>query len=142
MIYAKISPYIYAGLGQSAQRHIRTGAQIDRDELHIIADVCCDEYDLAPSQFRSRSKTACLSDARKSFFHLCRKELYTFTCKRLGMYLGRDHSTVVHAVMRAQELLEIDPTFRAKHINIRQIARQRLDLNGYSYIGSKNFYES
>lgn len=129
---------MYAGLSKSAQVHIRQGAHIDRDELHIIADVCCDEYDLSPSQFRSRSKTACLSDARKSFFRLCRKELYTFTCKRLGMYMGRDHSTVVFAVRRADELMDIDPTFRAKHVKIRQLARQRLDLNGYSYRGSKN----
>lgn len=133
MITKKISPIVFSGLNKFAQRHIKAGAYLDRDEIHIIADVCCEEYDVSPSDFRGRTKTTDLSDARKIFFYLCRKELYTFTCKRLGMYVGRDHSTVVFAVQRAEELMSVDPTFRAKYKNARMLARQRLKLNGYEY---------
>lgn len=133
MITKKINPIVYAGLNKFAQKRIKTGAHLDRDEIHIIADVCCEEYDVSQSDFRSKTKTADLSDARKIFFYLCRKELYTFTCKRLGMYTGRDHSTVVFAVQRAGELIEVDPTFRAKYKNARMLARQRLKINGYEF---------
>ena len=133
MITVKMNPIVYAGLNKFAQKQVKYGADLDRDEIHIIADVCCEEYDVSPSKFRGKTKTADLSDARKVFFYLCRKELYTFTCKRLGMYTGRDHSTVVFAVRRASELLEVDPTFRAKYNNARTLARQRLKINGYEF---------
>lgn len=135
MITPKINPIVYAGLNRFTQKQIITGGHLNRDEVQIIADVCCEEYDVSASDFRSRTKTADLSDARKTFFYLCRRELYTFTCKRLGMYTGRDHSTVVFAVQRAGELIEVDPTFRAKYNNARTLARQRLKINGYEFRG-------
>ena len=133
MLTSKMNPMVYAGLNRFTQKQIISGGHLNRDEIHIIADVCCEEYDVSPSDFRSKTKTADLSDARKIFFYLCRKELYTFTCKRLGMYTGRDHSTVVFAVQRASELLQVDPTFRAKYNNARMLARQRLKINGYEF---------
>tara|TARA_R100001129_G_C5137048_1_gene194847 strand:- start:17 stop:445 length:429 start_codon:yes stop_codon:yes gene_type:complete len=137
MLKHKVHPFLYAGLDTLSQKLIRAYVQIDRDELHIIADVCCAEYDVTPSQFRGKSREAILSDARKTFYHLCRKELYTFTCKRLGMYMDRDHSSVVHAVQRAEILMEVDPDFRVRYKNIRDKSRQVLYRNGYAYKGSK-----
>ena len=137
MIISKINPIVYAGLRRPFQKEILTRSHIDREELHIIADVCCEYYDVSPSEFRGRTKTAELSDARKIFLTLCRKELYTFTCARLGMYIGRDHSTVTIAVQRAMDWLECDPKFRATYNNIRNEAKERLSINGYRYVGSE-----
>lgn len=133
----KPSAWIYPGLHYNAMHHIKRGAHINKGELEIVAATCCDEYELTLDDFKSRTKTETLSDARKIFFLLCREDLYKFTCKRLGMYVGRDHSTVTVAVQRANELLKVDPTFRVKFNNVKQRARQRLRINGYSYKGSE-----
>ena len=37
------------------------------------------------------------------------------------------------AVQRAQEFLEIDPSFRVKYNKAKVLARQRLKINGYEY---------
>lgn len=138
MAQPKPSAWIYPGLHYNTMHHIKRGAQINRGELEIVAATCCEEYDLTLDEFKSRLKTETLSDARKIFFLLCREYLYKFTCKRLGMYVGRDHSTVTVAVQRANELLKVDPAFRVKFNNVKQRARQRLRLNGYQYKGSEN----
>ena len=134
----KPSAWVYPGLHYNAKHHIKRGACANKGELEIVAATCCDEYDVTLEEFRSRTKTETLSDARKIFFHLCRRDLYKFTCKRLGMYVGRDHSTVTVAVQRAAELIAVDPSFRVKFNNVKQRARQRLKLNGYQYKGSEN----
>jgi len=124
---------MFAGLDRLGQRMIRAHIEVDRDEMHIIADVCCNEYDISPLQFRGSSREAILADARKTFYYLCRKDLYTITCKRLGMYTGRTHSSVVHAVKQTQSLLEVDLDFRVKHNKIRDKAKEALSRNGYAY---------
>ena len=129
----RTSPYAYPGLHNSAQTCIKHSHCFNKGELDIIAMACCDEYDLTFEEFKSKCRSATLSDARKIFFYLCRREFYKFTCKRLGMYSGRDHSTVVYSVRRASELLEVDSTFRDKYKHARSVAELRLKLNGYEF---------
>lgn len=133
MIDPKTSPYAYPGLHNSAQTRIKHSHCFNKGELDIIAMACCDEYGLTFEEFKGRCRSALLADARKIFFYLCREEFYQFTCKRLGMYVDRDHSTVVYSVQRAGQLLEVDPTFRDKFKHARGVAELRLKLNGYDY---------
>ena len=133
----KTSPYVFPGLSVSAKQQIKTHTCFNKGELDIIAAACCDQYDLTVTELCDSNRSAPLSDCRKMFFYLCREELYSFTCKRLGMYVGgRDHSTVVCAVRRCKELLEIDPVFRGKFKLARNTSMLRLKHNGYEYKGS------
>ena len=129
----RTSPWIYPGLHYNAMAHIKRGVRIDDGELDIVAAACCDVYELTLEEFKSKTRLTVLSDARKVFYYLCRRELYKYTCKRLGMYTGRDHSTITVAVQRAQEFIEVDPEFRVKYKKARELARQRLKINGYEY---------
>jgi len=133
MQITKTSPWIYPGLHYNAMSHIKRGVRIDNGELDIVAAACCDVFEITLDEFTSKTRLTVLSDARKVFYHLCRRELYKYTCKRLGMYTGRDHSTVTVAVQRAQEFMEVDPTFRVKYNKVKVLARQRLKINGYEY---------
>jgi len=137
MIDPKTSPYAYPGLHNSAQTRIKHSHCFNKGELDIIATSCCDEYGLTSEEFRGRCRSALLSDARKIFFYLCREEFYQFTCKRLGMYMDRDHSTVVYSVQRAGQLLEFDSNFKDRYKHARGVAELRLKLNGYHYKGSE-----
>lgn len=129
----KTSPWIYPGLHYNAMVHIKRGVRIDNGELDLVAAACCDVYEISFDDFKGKTRTNVLSDARKVFFHLCRQELYKYTCKRLGMYTDRDHSTITVAVQRAQELLDIDPEFRVMYNKAKVLARQRLKINGYEF---------
>ena len=140
MIKEKTSPYIYPGLYNSAQNGIKHSHCFNKGELDIIATACCDEYGLTFEEFKGKCRSAILSDARKIFFYLCREEFYEFTCKRLGMYTDRDHSTVVYSVQRAGELLEVDSTFRDKYKHAKSVAELRLKLNGYEYRSDKDVW--
>ena len=129
----KTSPWIYPGLHYNAMAHIKRGVRIDNGELDLVAAACCDVYEISFDDFKGKTRTNVLSDTRKVFFHLCRRELYKYTCKRLGMYTGRDHSTITVAVQRAEELLEFDPHFRVTYNKAKVLARQRLKINGYEF---------
>ena len=129
----KTSPWIYPGLHYNAMAHIKRGVRIDTGELDLVAAACCDVYEISFNDFKGKTRTNVLSDARKVFFHLCRQELYKYTCKRLGMYTDRDHSTITVAVQRAHELLDIDPEFRVMYNKAKVLARQRLKINGYEF---------
>ena len=133
----KPHPYVFAGLNSQEQKILRALLYIDRDELHIIADVYCEEFGVTPAQFKGSRRHAHESDARKVFCYLCREELYSFTYKRLGMYMKKDHSSIIHNVKQCGRLLETDPEFRVKYINIRHRARQLLHRNGIPFNGSK-----
>ena len=136
MLKQKPHPYLYAGLDKFSQKLIRSYTHIDRDELHIIADVCCAVYDITPTEFRSSRRYRQFADARKAFYYICREELYEFTCERLGMYTEKNHSTVVIAMQQTRKLLKTDSNFRAKYNTIRRNAEVELHRKGYAWKGS------
>lgn len=41
----------------------------------------------------------------------------------IGSALQRDHTTILHALTRAKEMAAVDPTFRAKMQQLRDVAR-------------------
>lgn len=132
-----MSPVTYVGLHNSSQRIVRSKTCFDTGELDVLTSSICDTLGLDRDEFLSRLRTAPLSDARKIFFYLTRVRLYRFTCNKLGKYMNRDHSTVVYAVQRCEELMEIDLEFRADYKRCLLDAAQRLKLNGYTYHGDQ-----
>lgn len=123
----------FVGLGAEARRMIKFEVAIHKAELDIVAATVCDTCDITLPEFLSKDRTEQLSDARKIFIHLCRGTVSKYTCSRLGMYMGRDHSSITYAEQRAEVFIKVDPSFKELYYLCRERARQRLKLNGYEY---------
>lgn len=113
---------------------VRDNIKPSLEQMDIVARTCCYEMDVTMEEFLSVSRDREIVDARKMFYYLCREDLYYFTHRVIGEYAGgRDHSTVVYGVKRAEELLQIDKQFRLSYKAVRQKARQILKLNGHDF---------
>ncbi len=130
----KCHPFLYAGLTKEGKRSVKENVKPSIEQMDIIARACCYEMDVTMDDFKSPIRDREVVDARKMFYYLCREDLYYFTCRVIGEYTGgRDHSTVVYGVKRAEELLQIDKQFRLSFTAARQRARQILKLNGHEF---------
>ena len=134
------SPYMYPGLNYRAKWEIQLERTFDSHQLDIVCEAVAEAHNIQATQLMSVTRYQPYPDARKVFVHLCRKALFfrEITCKRLGMYLNRDHSTITVAEQRAEQLYEVDSEFRGKYNDSLQLSRERLKLNGYQFIGSEN----
>ena len=126
-----MSPYIFAGVHPNTQMTIRYKTCFDSGELDVVARAVCSGCDIEADDFVSAAHYRVFRDARKIFYHLCRREFFEYTCKRLGEYTNRDHSTVVIALKRCDDLLEIDPEFRSRYKKCMTKAVTALKLQGY-----------
>lgn len=64
----------------------------------------------------SKSRKREVSDARKIFYHVaCHKIGRALTLTELGVFLNRDHSTVLHNRTQAETLLQIDKKFNEQY---------------------------
>lgn len=76
---------------------------------------------------RSKSRTQEVAVARQAAMHLCR-ELLKLQLTEIGSaFSGRDHSTVIHSLDRARDLLRNDPLF------LRHYEQTWFALTGISY---------
>ena len=91
---------------------------------------------MTPAQFKEAVEDTHTSQTPGKYSAI-REELFSFTYKRLGMYMKKDHSSIIHSMKQCGRLLETDPEFRVKYINIRHRARQLLHRNGIPFNGSK-----
>lgn len=110
---------------------IRYKTCFDTGELDVVARAVCSTCEIEADDFRSQARYREFSDARKIFYHLCRKEFFEYTCKRLGEYTNRDHSSVVIALQRCDDFLEMDSEFRSRYMKCRAKAVTALKLQGY-----------
>jgi chromosomal replication initiator protein len=87
-----------------------------------IQEIVAAEWGVTPEGLRSKSRTKLLTIPRQAAMSLCR-ELLGLQLVEIGQQFGkRDHSTVIHSLERAQDLLKTDPDFQASF----QRARQKL----------------
>ncbi|MEO7964871.1 MAG: helix-turn-helix domain-containing protein, partial [Gemmatimonadaceae bacterium] len=87
-----------------------------------IQETVAAEWGITSEGLRSKTRTKTLTIPRQAAMYLCR-ELLGLQLVEIGQrFGGRDHSTVIHSLERAQELLTIDSTFRS-HM---ERARKRL----------------
>jgi len=89
------------------------GRQIPDDAVHqptiqLITDVVCDYYNVKLVEVLSRRKTKSIAFPRQVAMWLARR-LTRFSLEEIGLfYGGRDHTTVIHAVDRIEELRDSD----------------------------------
>lgn len=88
----------------------------DRILLNNLLDAVELGTGVLKAEIISKSRVREVSDARKIFYHLaCNKIGRTITLTQLGMFLNRDHSTVLHNKTQAQTLLQIDKKFSEQY---------------------------
>jgi chromosomal replication initiator protein len=73
--------------------------------------VCCQAYDVTPDLVISSLRTQSVVYARHMFSFLCRKHL-KMTFSSIGYILGRDHSSVMHAINVFDNLVTHDKNTR------------------------------
>ena len=79
-----------------------------------IQDIVASEWGVTAEGLRSKTRTKTLTIPRQAAMHLCR-ELLGLQLVEIGLrFGGRDHSTVIHSLERAQALLDSDATFRER----------------------------
>lgn len=77
-----------------------------------IQDIVASEWGVTSEGLRSKTRTKTLTIPRQAAMHLCR-ELLGLQLVEIGHRFGhRDHSTVIHSLERAEDLLLNDPTFQ------------------------------
>ena len=82
--------------------------------LQLIASV----LGMAPEMFASKSRKTEIVDLRFIGAHILRRFYPRITLKQIGSYFGgKDHSSIINALTRADELLYVnDPIFSYKYI--------------------------
>ena len=83
-----------------------------RPRIRDIASLTARHFGLRLSDLRSKSRRRPVVVARDVAIYLCR-QLARESLTRIGEFFGgRDHTTVMHACRKAEELLEADPAAR------------------------------
>ncbi|MFN8570436.1 MAG: chromosomal replication initiator protein DnaA [Gemmatimonadaceae bacterium] len=95
--------------------------------IEAIQQAVSTVWEVPLQTLRSKSRTKKVAIARQAAMHLCR-ELLKLQLTEIGLaFSGRDHSTVIHSLERARDLLKTDPFF------MKHYERAWFALTGISY---------
>lgn len=106
------SHYIYPGL----KVHLLTNKQLeaikgkngDAKSLSLIFLEVCNHFDLPPDKARGKSRDRDRVWARQLYCYFARK-FTKLSLKAIGNVIGRDHTTVIHCISTASNVIEKHP---------------------------------
>jgi len=81
-------------------------------EVRLVIRCVCNSFFVTESQLMGESRTEPVAHARFAAMAIIKSMCYSLI--EVGDLFGRDHSTVIHAMKRTKELLEVDRVFRFK----------------------------
>ena len=82
--------------------------------LNNVLKVIVDHYDISVSCLKSKKRHKDISVVRQVAFYMMKKLTFC-SLQAIGEFLGgRDHSTVIHAITKVENLLTTDPAFAQK----------------------------
>lgn len=85
-----------------------------------IQEIIASEWGVTAEGLKSKTRTKTLTVPRQAAMYLCR-ELLGMQLVEIGQrFGGRDHSTVIHSLERAEELSLVDSTFQARITQARR----------------------
>jgi chromosomal replication initiator protein len=85
----------------------------------VIQQAVSAEWRVTPDGLQSKTRTKALTVPRQVAMHLCR-ELLSLQLVEIGLaFGGRDHSTVIHSLERAQAMMAEDDAFRVRVDKVR-----------------------
>ena len=98
-------------LAEEAIKDMITGAEKREIDVPFIQDIVAEHFKVTAEEIRSKKRTANLSHARHVAMYLTRKIL-DLPLTSIGKFFGgRDHSTVVHAIDKISEEIEMNDEF-------------------------------
>ncbi|MDR1704632.1 MAG: chromosomal replication initiator protein DnaA [Clostridiales bacterium] len=112
-------------LAVEAVRDIAQAAEKREIDIPYIQEVVSAFYNVTPDEIRSKRRTANLSLARHVAMYLIRKILDSQLPSIGNFFGGRDHSTVVHAIDKINELMDADPGLVNKIDDLEKRIRDR-----------------
>ena len=86
-----------------------------------IQKAVADEWSITVEGLKSKTRTKNLTIPRQAAIYLCREVLNLQLVEIGNSFGGRDHSTVIHSLDRANTLLKEDSTFRQRVDKLRAI---------------------
>ncbi|MFO7952879.1 MAG: chromosomal replication initiator protein DnaA [Bacillota bacterium] len=76
-----------------------------------VIDATADGFNLTPEELRSKKRTQNIALARQVAMYLCRM-LTDYSLPKIGEEFGRDHTTVLHAFKKIEEMTSTDNDFK------------------------------
>lgn len=106
-----ISPYAFVGMKQFFRRKgkITTGQQEEAAEK--IIERICDYYGVDVERILASTRIQPIAQIR----HICMfivKEKTGMTVVSIGKYFNRDHTSILHAIKRVQDLIDTEREVR------------------------------
>ena len=112
-------------MGEVKEANPRSDEQIMKDEdMNFILDVVAHETGTLKEEMLSTSRRRDVTDSRFIAYVLMR-EFLSYTIEEIGMIFGRHHSTVVHALNRHGEIVQIESAYRRKYDTCRGVILTR-----------------
>lgn len=97
-----------------------TEGRRDGEQLDTIIKVVAKHYAVSLNDIRSKKRHQDISTVRQVAFYMMKK-LSNCSLQVIGSYIGgRDHSTVIHAISKVENLRENNPAFAQKLKTIEQ----------------------
>jgi chromosomal replication initiator protein len=97
----------------------------------IIQHIVADHFGLTMAEFLMHRRMLRIARPRQIAMYLCRellKRSYPEIGRRFG---GRDHTTVLSAMWKIEEMMAADPVFSATVAELKETARGELDGRGH-----------
>ncbi|MCD6024502.1 MAG: dnaA [Fibrobacteria bacterium] len=89
-----------------------------RVTLRGIIDAAAAEFGIPAAQLTSQTRRKNVAEPRHAAMLLAR-QLTDNSLHTIGLSFGRDYSTVIHSIKRAEQMCEAEPAFRAHIENLR-----------------------
>ena len=92
-----------------------------RLDVQAIQEAVAREWGVTPEGLRSKTRTKALTTPRQIAMHLMRELLGLQLVEIGAAFGGRDHSTVIHSLERANAQIVEDPAFRGRVDKVRAL---------------------
>lgn len=91
-------------------------------KLEEIADTVCRHYKLNKKDFISQRRFRYLAEPRQMYCYISRQRVNDASLKSIGKFIGhKDHSTVIHAIKKINDLLPIEKKMKQDYEQIKKI---------------------
>ena len=121
-------PSLYSSLGvDSVVGWQKMGSMKGRIKFDKLLNILSSFYSQPVDQIKSTSRKRELVVPRQMFCYITKFNMPNVTLKEIGKYLGnRDHSTVIHGIRTAGDLIETDKQFRQEYERLESYILSKL----------------
>jgi len=127
-ILKETPPSLYSSLGvDSVVGWQKIGSMKGRIKFDKLLNILSSFYSQPIDKIKSTSRKRELVVPRQMFCYITRFNMPNVTLKEIGKYLGnRDHSTVIHGIRTAGDLIETDKQFREEYEKLETFILSKL----------------